>query len=105
MDDRKTCVVTGVGPGTGSALVRRFAEGGYKVAMIARSVGPRGVHVAYVAVDAVIAAPRMRARLPDKPDDFFCRPDDIAEECFRIAHQPRSAWTFDVMIRPHAENW
>ncbi|HEX7886614.1 MAG TPA: SDR family NAD(P)-dependent oxidoreductase, partial [Phenylobacterium sp.] len=29
-------LITGVGPGTGSALVRRFAEGGYRVAMLAR---------------------------------------------------------------------
>src|SRR5262245_47418700 len=33
----KVALVTGVGPGTGSAIVRRFAEGGYRVAMIARS--------------------------------------------------------------------
>src|SRR4051812_24655143 len=31
------CVVTGVGPGTGSALSRRFAAGGYRVAMLARN--------------------------------------------------------------------
>ena len=30
-------VITGVGPGTGSALVRRFHQGGYRVAMLARS--------------------------------------------------------------------
>ena len=33
----RVCLITGVGPGTGSALVRRFAEGGYQVAMLARS--------------------------------------------------------------------
>lgn len=33
------CVVSGVGPGTGSALVRRFAAGGYRVAMLARDAG------------------------------------------------------------------
>ncbi len=33
----KTCVVTGVGPGNGLALARRFAAGGYRVAMLARS--------------------------------------------------------------------
>ena len=31
------CLISGVGPGTGSALARRFAEGGYRVAMLARS--------------------------------------------------------------------
>ncbi len=32
----KVCVVAGVGPGTGTALSRRFAAGGYRVAMLAR---------------------------------------------------------------------
>ena len=31
------CVISGVGPGTGSALVRRFAAGGYRIAMLARN--------------------------------------------------------------------
>ena len=35
--DDAVCLVTGVGPGTGAALVRRFATGGYRVAMLARS--------------------------------------------------------------------
>ena len=34
---KPVCVITGVGPGTGSALVRRFAAGGYRVAMLARN--------------------------------------------------------------------
>ena len=32
----KVCIVAGVGPGTGAALSRRFAAGGYRVAMLAR---------------------------------------------------------------------
>ena len=36
MDDKPVAVVAGVGSGTGEALVKRFAEGGYRVAMIAR---------------------------------------------------------------------
>ena len=31
------CLISGVGPGTGSALARRFTEGGYRVALLARS--------------------------------------------------------------------
>src|SRR5262245_18641304 len=34
--DSRVCVVTGVGPGTGSALARRFAADGYRVALLAR---------------------------------------------------------------------
>lgn len=71
----------------------------------ARLLGPKGVHVAYVAIDAAIDVPWTRKMLPDAPDDFFANPDDIASECYHIAHQPRSTWTFDVVIRPHAENW
>lgn len=71
----------------------------------ARSLGPQGVHVSYVAIDAVIDVPWTREWYKGKPDDFFCQPEDIAAECFHIAHQPRSAWTFDTVIRPFGENW
>ena len=53
-------LITGVGDGTGAALARRFAEGGYHVAMLARDLGPKGVHVAYVTIDAVIDTPWTR---------------------------------------------
>jgi NAD(P)-dependent dehydrogenase (short-subunit alcohol dehydrogenase family) len=72
---------------------------------MARTLGPQGVHVAYLAIDAVIDVPWTRKVNPDKPDSFFCQPADIAAECWHIVHQARSAWTFDVMIRPDAERW
>jgi NAD(P)-dependent dehydrogenase (short-subunit alcohol dehydrogenase family) len=72
---------------------------------MARHLGPQGVHVAYVAIDAVIDLPWTRRRWPDEPDGFFCKPADIAGECWHIAHQPPSAWTFDVKIRPYGEKW
>ncbi len=71
----------------------------------ARLLGPQGVHVAYIAIDAAIDVPWTRKALPDHPDDFFASPADIASECFHIAHQPRSTWTFDVVIRPFGETW
>ena len=72
---------------------------------MARDLGPKGVHVGYVAIDAVIDLEWTRKRMPDKPDDFFCKPEDIAGECYRIAHQPKSAWSFTSIIRPYGENW
>ena len=72
---------------------------------IARSVGPKGVHAAYVAIDAVIDLAWTRKRYQDKPDDFFCKPVDIAEECYHIAHQPPSAWSAEIVIRPFGETW
>ena len=73
---------------------------------MARDLGPQGVHVAYVLIDAAIDTPRTRPVFAaDKPDAFFCRPSAIADEIFHVAHQDRSAWSFDVEIRPDAENW
>ena len=72
---------------------------------MARTLGPKGVHVAYVAIDAVIDLVWTRRRSPDAPDDFFCKPADIAAEVWHLAHQPKSAWAFDVTIRPFGEKW
>jgi len=72
---------------------------------IARTMGPRGVHVAYLVIDAVIDLQWQRKNNPDKPDDYFCRPVDIADEVWHLAHQPKSAWTFLAEVRPYAENW
>ena len=73
---------------------------------MARDLGPKGIHVAYVTVDALIDTPSTRPRLaPGKPDDFFARPAAIADEMFHVAHQDRSAWSFDVELRPFGEVW
>ena len=72
---------------------------------IAREVGPKGVHVAYLVIDAVIDVPWTRERWKDAPDDFFIAPDDIAGEVFHLAHQPKSAWSFLAEVRPYRETW
>ena len=72
---------------------------------MARSLGPHGVHVAYVIVDGVIDIPNTRAFLGDRPDDFFLKPDAIAETFWQIARQDRSAWTFELDVRPFGERW
>jgi NAD(P)-dependent dehydrogenase (short-subunit alcohol dehydrogenase family) len=72
---------------------------------IAREVGPKGVHVAYVVIDAVIDSPRQRERFAGRSDDFYIKPAAIADECFHVAHQDRSAWSFLVEIRPFGETW
>lgn len=72
---------------------------------MARELGPKGVHVAYLVIDAVIDLPWQRERLPNAPDDVFITPASIAEEVFHLAHQPRDAWSFLAEIRPHRESW
>ena len=72
---------------------------------MARELGPKGVHVAYVMIDAVIDLEWTRKRWPDAPDDFFIKPAAIAGEVWRITHQDRSAWSFNVELRPFGETW
>ena len=72
---------------------------------MARSLGPQGIHVAYIIIDAVIDLEWTRKRLPDKPDDFFIQPAHIADTVWNVAHQPRSAWTFEMDLRPFGEKW
>ncbi len=72
---------------------------------MARSLGPKGVHVSYLVIDAVIDLEWTRKRMPDAPDDHFAKPVDIAESVWQLAHQPKSTWTFETEIRPFAENW
>jgi NAD(P)-dependent dehydrogenase (short-subunit alcohol dehydrogenase family) len=72
---------------------------------IARDLGPRGIHVAYVLIDAVIDVPRMRERMPEAPDTFFIKPSAIAEELWHLYGQDRSAWSFLTELRPFGEKW
>jgi NAD(P)-dependent dehydrogenase (short-subunit alcohol dehydrogenase family) len=72
---------------------------------IAREVGPKGVHVAYVLIDAVIDLEWTRKRFPDAPNEFFITPAAIADEVWHVAHQDRSAWSFNVEVRPFRETW
>jgi NAD(P)-dependent dehydrogenase (short-subunit alcohol dehydrogenase family) len=72
---------------------------------MARDLGPKGVHVAYIIIDAVIDVPWARERYKDKPDVFFIKPAAIAEEVWHVAQQDRSAWSFNVELRPYGEVW
>jgi short-subunit dehydrogenase len=72
---------------------------------MARDLGPKGVHVAYIVVDAVIDVPRMRERFKGKSDEFFVKPAAIAEEAWHLTQQDRSAWSFNVELRPFGETW
>lgn len=72
---------------------------------IARYLGPQGVHVSYIVIDGVIDIPRTRERFPDRDDSLFLKPDDIADSIFHVTQQAPSAWTFELDLRPAADNW
>jgi NAD(P)-dependent dehydrogenase (short-subunit alcohol dehydrogenase family) len=72
---------------------------------MAGELGPKGVHVAYIIIDAVIDVPWTRERFKDRPDDFFIKPAAIAEEAWHLTQQDRSGWSFNVELRPYSETW
>ncbi len=72
---------------------------------IARELMPKGVHVAYVLIDAIIDVPWALEKYNNKPADFFAKATTIADEIWHVAHQDRSAWSFNVELRPYAEPW
>jgi len=70
---------------------------------LARQLGPEGVHVALVIIDGPIANPSRAASGKD-PDEFL-EADDIAATVYHLATQARSAWSFEVDLRPFRESW
>ena len=53
----------------------------------------------------MVDLPGTRRNMPDKPDSFFLKPDDMAASAVWLAQQPRSAWTFEIEVRPFGEKW
>jgi NAD(P)-dependent dehydrogenase (short-subunit alcohol dehydrogenase family) len=70
---------------------------------LARELAPQGIHVAHFVIDGVIRNPG-RSEPPDKPDSML-DPDAIAETYWQVLRQPRSAWTWEVELRPWVERF
>jgi NAD(P)-dependent dehydrogenase (short-subunit alcohol dehydrogenase family) len=69
---------------------------------LARRWGPQGIHVAHVVVDGVIRTPRARAYLA--PNEPALEPRELAAAYVALARQPRSAWTFELDLRPSGDD-
>lgn len=72
---------------------------------LARHLGKENIHVSYVVIDGVIGLEKTKENMPDKPDNYFMNADDIAESVYFLTQQPKSAWTFEMDLRPFGENW
>jgi NAD(P)-dependent dehydrogenase (short-subunit alcohol dehydrogenase family) len=86
----------------GKHAVRALAQS------MARELGPENIHVAHVVIDGAIDTEWIKANFPDRYNsgpDGILNPDDIAEVYWQLHRQPRSAWTFEMDIRPWKENW
>jgi NAD(P)-dependent dehydrogenase (short-subunit alcohol dehydrogenase family) len=80
----------------------KFALRGLAQSM-ARELAPQGIHVAHFVIDGGIARPG-RAAPPDAPDALL-DPDAIAANYLHVLRQPRSAWTWEIELRPWVEKF
>jgi NAD(P)-dependent dehydrogenase (short-subunit alcohol dehydrogenase family) len=93
--------------GAAGVLPFAAAKGGQRlmVESMARELSPLGIHVAYVVIDAVIDSLFMRAVFPCRSAESFAQPEHIASSVAHLVAQPRSAWSFELDLRPHLEKW
>lgn len=80
----------------------KFALRGLAQSM-AREFAPRGIHVAHFVIDGGIRSAR-RQDPPDRPDSLL-DPDAIAATYLHVLQQPRSAWSWEVELRPWLETF
>jgi len=80
----------------------KFALRGLAQSM-ARELAPQGIHVAHFVIDGGIRNPG-RTEPSDKPDSML-DPDAIAASYLHVLQQPRSAWTWEIELRPWVEKF
>jgi NAD(P)-dependent dehydrogenase (short-subunit alcohol dehydrogenase family) len=91
----------------GYALSAPFAMGKFALRglaqSMARELSPQGIHVAHIVIDGGIRS----ARRPDPPDrpDSTLDPDAIAESYLGLLRQDRSAWAWEIELRPWVEKF
>ena len=111
--------MTNVGRGTilftgATASVKGFAQSaGFAMAKfalrglaqsLARELAPKGIHVAHIVIDGGIASSYAKSA-EERASDRFLDPDAIAREYLHLHRQHRSAWTWELELRPYTENF
>jgi NAD(P)-dependent dehydrogenase (short-subunit alcohol dehydrogenase family) len=101
-----TILLTGASAGVkGYPLSAAFAMGKFALRGLAQSAArelhPKGVHVAHVVIDGGIRS----ARRPEVGEDTMLDPDAIADSYLHLIRQPRSAWSWEIELRPWVENF
>ncbi|RHY22573.1 hypothetical protein DYB36_011871 [Aphanomyces astaci] len=97
----------------GSAGFAAFASAKFGLRALsqsmARELGPRGLHVAHLIVDGAIDTPWIHENFPEAKAKLaqqgLVRPEDIAALYVQVHHQPKTAWTHELDVRPWVETW
>jgi NAD(P)-dependent dehydrogenase (short-subunit alcohol dehydrogenase family) len=73
---------------------------------MARELGPKGIHIAHVIIDGLIAAEHRPGRSAgERGPDAMLNDDAIAEAYWQLHNQPRNAWTLEMDLRPWVEKF
>lgn len=76
---------------------------------MAKELGPQSIHVAHIVIDGSIDTEFIKSMFPEryalKSVDGILNPDHIAENYWHLHNQPRTAWTFEMDVRPYMEAW
>lgn len=96
-------------PASGAFAMACHAKSGLAQSL-ARELGPQGIHVANVPIDAAIGwrqadGSRAHRLAGTTVDDNMADPDRIAETYLHLHRQHRSTWAFEIALRPWTEKW
>ena len=76
---------------------------------MARELAPKGIHVAHIVIDGAIDTQFISEMFPDtyalKDREGILNPEHIADNYLMLHNQPKSAWTFELDLRPWIEKW
>jgi len=89
-------------PNSSSFAMGKFALRGLAQSL-ARELAPSGIHVAHFVIDGGIRS--ATRTIPDAKPDSLLDPDAIASSYLHVLRQPRSAWTWEVELRPWVETF
>lgn len=89
-------------PESASFAMGKFALRGLAQSM-ARELAPKNIHVAHIVIDGGITA--SDARPEDTGQDRWLEPDAIAKEYLHLHRQHRSAWSWEIELRPWVEKF
>ncbi|MEK9677074.1 MAG: SDR family NAD(P)-dependent oxidoreductase [Rhodospirillaceae bacterium] len=107
-----TILFTGASAGVkGFPMSATFAMGKFGLRGLAQSMArelhPKNIHVAHIVIDGGIRNPHRQGRVEGSDDtpDKWLDPDAIADTYFHLHRQDRSAWAWEIELRPWVEKF